>query len=338
MTPRLVRLSFATGISVESVKADCLLLKNVTDGLFGPEEAVNRVSGGRLAELGQRLGTAPGAASALVGLAGVSSRAVILVGVGPSGGITYELVGAVCEKGTELAVGLDLEVRTIATTIHAVGFGLARNEVFKAELFGFKRALERAGPKSERVQEIVFVTGESYLPLYDAILQALASASDAAFGVDQGAYFLKIGTASQAEAQFEKRIKDARYVFVAMPFKREFENVFDFGMRLPIERCGLLPVRLDREAYTGSISLEIKKRIRDSSLVIADVTDSNPNVLYELGYADGLQIPTIVVSQRKEGVELPFDIRDINTLFYESELLRDLNRQLIMRIRQALQT
>ena len=126
------------------------------------------------------------------------------------------------------------------TTIHAVGFGLARNEVLKAELFGFKRALEDAGPKSESVQEIVFATGRSHLLLYDTILKGLAE-QDSAFRLEENGCFLEIGVASRAERLFAQLVQQGRYVFVAMPFKREFENVFDFGMRLPIEECGLLP-------------------------------------------------------------------------------------------------
>jgi hypothetical protein len=333
--PKRVKLSFAAGFSAEDVKADCLLLKNVTDGLFGPEEVVNRVSGGRLLEMSLRLDTSPGATSVLRDVAGVAARAVILVGVGPAASLTYDHVGTICRKGTEAALNLDFQVRTIATTIHAVGFGLARNEVLKAELFGFKRALEDAGPKSESVQEIVFATGRSHLLLYDTILKGLAE-QDSAFRLEENGCFLEIGVASRAERQFAQRVQQGRYVFVAMPFKREFENVFDFGMRLPIEECGLLPVRLDREAFSGSISEEIKRRVRQSVLIIADVTDGNPNVLYELGYADGSDIPTIIVCQQNERAELPFDIRDINTLFYEPELLRDLNRDLATRIRRAL--
>ena len=160
--PKRVKLSFAPGVSVTDVKADCLLLKNVTDGLFGPEEAVNKASGGRLLEMSQRIDTSPGATHALLEVAGVASRSVILVGVGPASSLTYDHVGTICKRGTEAALSLDFEIRTIATAIHAVGFGLARSEVFKAELFGFKKALEETGRKGESVQEIVFTTSAEY--------------------------------------------------------------------------------------------------------------------------------------------------------------------------------
>jgi hypothetical protein len=332
-----VKISFALGVSVTDVKADCLLLKNVTDGLFGPEEAVNKASGGRLAEMSQRIDTSLGTTHALMEVAGVASRSVVLVGVGPAASLTYDHVGAICRRGTEAALKLDFEIRTIATVIHAVGFGLARSEVFKAELFGFKKALEEAGRRGESVQEIVFSIGPNHIFLYDEILKALSAAHDSAFRLESDGCFLEIGVASRAEAQFEQRVKQARYVFVAMPYKREFENVFDFGMRLPIEECGLLPVRVDKEAFSGSISQEIKRRLQQSLLVIADVTDSNPNVLYELGYAEGCAIPTIVVCQKREHAEMPFDLRDVNTLFYENELLRNLNRDLLLRIRHVLE-
>ena len=44
------------------------------------------------------------------------------------------------------------------------------------------------------------------------------------------------------------------------------------------------------------------------------MTELNPNVLYELGYARGNGIP--VVSIAMEGTKLPFDIFTYRTVFY----------------------
>ena len=52
-------------------------------------------------------------------------------------------------------------------------------------------------------------------------------------------------------------------------------------------------------------------------MVIADVTDKNPNVNYELGLCHSLQIPTILITQRIEDV--PFDYRHRRCIVYHTE-------------------
>ena len=57
-------------------------------------------------------------------------------------------------------------------------------------------------------------------------------------------------------------------------------------------------------------------------------------MFYELGYADGMQKHVIVTA--KEGTELPFDVKDIPTIFWGSlvKLREDLER----RIRKVVKT
>ena len=54
-------------------------------------------------------------------------------------------------------------------------------------------------------------------------------------------------------------------------------------------------------------------------MVIADITPDNPNVYYELGYAHGIDKPTILLSDRKRE-ELPFDVSGFRTLFYDNTI------------------
>lgn len=65
----------------------------------------------------------------------------------------------------------------------------------------------------------------------------------------------------------------------------------------------------------GMILEQIALAIRDSALVIADITPPNQNVYYELGYAHAIGKPTILMARK--GTELPFDVRSYRVLFYE---------------------
>ena len=62
--------------------------------------------------------------------------------------------------------------------------------------------------------------------------------------------------------------------------------------------------RLDRG---GEITTVLKSMLMRASLVIADLTDSNPNVAYELGFRHAVGLPSIHIA--KVGTKLPFDLQ-----------------------------
>ncbi|GCD10454.1 nucleoside 2-deoxyribosyltransferase [Clostridium tagluense] len=81
------------------------------------------------------------------------------------------------------------------------------------------------------------------------------------------------------------------------------------------ESCELDPIRVDHLNDTDSITETIIKNLKDSDLVIADLTEHNPNAFFELGYRFALGKPVIHLSQK--GTKLPFDISAIRTLPYD---------------------
>ena len=58
---------------------------------------------------------------------------------------------------------------------------------------------------------------------------------------------------------------------------------------------------------TGSLIRSILKKIQDSFIVIADITDRNANVFYELGVRHSLSKRTIIVAQ--EAKHIPSDLQ-----------------------------
>jgi len=105
-------------------------------------------------------------------------------------------------------------------------------------------------------------------------------------------------------------------VFIVMAFREESEDAFTAIKELCKER-GLKWCRTDQDPTTNRVYQRIVSGIQRASFVIADVTVGTLNVYYELGYAEALGKPVIVIA--KEGTELPFDTRDIPTTLYRNQ-------------------
>lgn len=74
-------------------------------------------------------------------------------------------------------------------------------------------------------------------------------------------------------------------------------------------------VRADEETSPDSITTQVIGRIVESDIIIADLTDHNPNVFYELAVAHGYQKP--VIHLIKDGQKVPFDVVDQRVIFYD---------------------
>ena len=86
----------------------------------------------------------------------------------------------------------------------------------------------------------------------------------------------------------------------------------------------------------GSINNQVISRIISDDLVIANLTDLNPNVMYELAIRHASQKPVVHICE--EGTQLPFDIKDQRTLFYKNDMkgVSELSLKLKPVIKEAL--
>ena len=62
---------------------------------------------------------------------------------------------------------------------------------------------------------------------------------------------------------------------------------------------------------------KIHEKIGQAAFVIVDVSELKPNVFYELGLAQGLNKDIVITA--KVGTDLPFDVRDMPTIFWEGQ-------------------
>lgn len=115
-----------------------------------------------------------------------------------------------------------------------------------------------------------------------------------------------------------------RHAFVAMPFSEPFNDVYHYGIAPPVRASGLFCVRIDQTPFTGDVIDRMKQRIASSIVVVADLSESNPNVYLEVGLAWGMNIPCILICNRD--TDLEFDVRGQRCLQYGS--IRELETSL----------
>lgn len=80
----------------------------------------------------------------------------------------------------------------------------------------------------------------------------------------------------------------------------------------------------------GSINNQVIVEIYNSDLVVANLTELNPNVMYELAIRHALKKPVIMIME-KGTKGLPFDVNNERTIFYinDSQGVLDLKNQII---------
>ena len=120
-------------------------------------------------------------------------------------------------------------------------------------------------------------------------------------------------TRSGAVREFQQ---PERIVFAAMPFASEYDDIFFIAMTYAAKCVNAVCRRVDLQDFEGDVVPEIKRMIHSSIAVIADLSESKPNVLYETGYAHALERPTVHICSTPVDL-LPFDVRNWNTLHYK---------------------
>ena len=103
--------------------------------------------------------------------------------------------------------------------------------------------------------------------------------------------------------------------FVLMPFRKELKTVYTEAIKTACDKAGFKAVRADELIGPFNIHRDIIEYIFSSDAIIADLTDWNPNVFYELGVAHAIANKTIMIVQ--EGQKLPFDIHNYRCIAYD---------------------
>jgi predicted transcriptional regulator len=103
---------------------------------------------------------------------------------------------------------------------------------------------------------------------------------------------------------------------VIMPFDDGYDDVFEVGIKATLEARGIVCERMDKIAGSMNIVSEMVRRLYEADLIVADLSECNANVHYELGVshaAGGARHWTLIA---EHGTKVAFDLAQYKVLFY----------------------
>lgn len=108
--------------------------------------------------------------------------------------------------------------------------------------------------------------------------------------------------------------------FVVMPFADPIGAYYDSIYKPAIEKAKLKADRADADIYgTGKIIDQIWRGITSARVLLAELTNRNANVLYELGLAHALHKPVVLVCSKANEEDVPFDLRYVRVIYYDKD-------------------
>ncbi|MBI1278038.1 MAG: hypothetical protein GC179_07920 [Anaerolineaceae bacterium] len=117
------------------------------------------------------------------------------------------------------------------------------------------------------------------------------------------------------------------------PTRLRADEVLEFIIRPALEETGYKGIRADAIVEPGVITTDMINHLLEAPLVIADLTEHNPNVYYEIGVRHSFNKPVILIS---EETDTPFDLQTVRTIHFNHKSLTSANhckRQIIEQIK-----
>lgn len=136
--------------------------------------------------------------------------------------------------------------------------------------------------------------------------------------------------------------EDTNICFVMMPIKKkrnDYEDLYKNHLKRIIEHqlVSVKCIRADEDPTIDKTKIEeIQDTIKSCTFAIADISEKNPNVYYEIGFAKALGKRVILIKNKHIG-KLPFDIQALDVLIYDRDKIgyNDINRQIIASLEKA---
>jgi len=107
--------------------------------------------------------------------------------------------------------------------------------------------------------------------------------------------------------------------FVIQTFDGKYDLRYKETIRPALIKANVEPQRADEILGLTPIIDKIQSSIEAASICIAEVSEDNPNVWFELGYALALNRPTIILCEKSIRPKLPFDIQHRPVIFYRTD-------------------
>ena len=105
--------------------------------------------------------------------------------------------------------------------------------------------------------------------------------------------------------------------FVLMPFEEPFNAYYKTIIKPAVSAANLEPMRGDSLFTSTPIMGDVWQMIQDAKVLVAELTEKNPNVFYELGLGHAIGKPIVLISETMEDV--PFDLRPLRVILYDKD-------------------
>jgi hypothetical protein len=112
-----------------------------------------------------------------------------------------------------------------------------------------------------------------------------------------------------------RKFMKMRRVFVAMPFQSPHSEELWKTIQFVAASNDYEATRADESSQSRLVISVIYEEIKKARIVIVDLTDLNPNVIYELGLAHANCEAVLLTC--KAGQKLPFDITGFHCIFFD---------------------
>ena len=135
--------------------------------------------------------------------------------------------------------------------------------------------------------------------------------------------------------------EQSKICMVMMPFsdpngyqQGHFKRVYDYLIKPACERAGFKAKRVDENAKTSLIVLDILNLILDCDIAVCDLSSRNPNVFYELGFRHAFDKKSVLIIDSI--TDRPFDTSMLRTITYDESLRIDLINEKVEELSDAI--
>jgi hypothetical protein len=103
--------------------------------------------------------------------------------------------------------------------------------------------------------------------------------------------------------------------FVLMPFREPFDTYYLSIIKPAVHAARLTAVRGDSLFRPSPIMADIWQMTQDAKVLVAELTEKNANVFYELGLAHAIGKPVVLIADNL--TDIPFDLQSLRVIIYD---------------------
>jgi len=196
--------------------------------------------------------------------------------------------------------------------------------------------VSRANHQAQRYIELSNVAGALIVTQSVTLFRSATGETFSSSGLNRAIANAVTGpAASIRKVRAPKRAKSKRVIFASMPFASKYDDTFLVAIEPAAIAVNAKAERVDHGGKAGDLVQQIRRFIDAAAIVVADLSESRPNVCHEVGYAEALGRRVIQICSTSLD-DLPFNLRNNRTIGYSIGQTAKLRSRLQSELRKVL--